>query len=170
MKICGFSEEIPYDTSKYKMQPNPELPEAGGVKLAENEKELLLLELFPLVAKNYLTTTKKRAYEAAEAEKAAKAAEKEAKEAKNAAEARAAIAAQKVKPITGKTVEAPLPGRIIDICVKVGDKVSRGQTIAILEAMKMENNIPTDFAGTVKQILVEIGEAIPAGGDIIEVE
>ena len=63
-----------------------------------------------------------------------------------------------------------MPGRIIDICVKVGDKVSRGQTIAILEAMKMENNIPTDFAGTVKQILVEIGEAIPAGGDIIEVE
>ena len=169
-KICGFREEIPYDTSKYKMQPNPELPEAGGVKLAETEKELLLLELFPLVAKNFLTNTKKKAYEAAEAEKAAKAAAKAEKEAKNAAEAKAAFAAQKVKPITGKTVEAPLPGRIIDVCVKVGDTVKRGQTIAILEAMKMENSMTTDYAGTVTQIFVEAGQAVPAGAILAEVE
>ncbi|MBQ7964298.1 MAG: biotin/lipoyl-binding protein, partial [Alistipes sp.] len=169
-KICGFREEIPYDTTKYKMQPNPELPEAGGVKLAENEKELLLLELFPLVAKNFLTNSKKKAYEAAEAEKAAKAAAKAEKEAKNAAEAKAAFAAQKVKPITGKTVEAPLPGRIVDICVKVGDKVKRGQAIAILEAMKMENSMTTDYEGTVKQILVEVGQAVPAGTILAEVE
>ena len=169
-KICGFREEIPYDTTKYKMQPNPELPEAGGVKLAENEKELLLLELFPLVAKNFLTNTKKKAYEAAEAEKAAKAAAKAEKEAKNAAEAKAAIAAQKVKPITGKTVEAPLPGRIVDICVKVGDKVKRGDTIAILEAMKMENSMTSNYEGTVKQILVEVGQAVAAGTILAEVE
>ena len=169
-KICGFREEIPYDTTKYKMQPNPELPEAGGVKLAENEKELLLLELFPLVAKNFLTNTKKKAYEAAEAEKAAKAAAKAEKEAKNAEEAKAAIAAQKVKPITGKTVEAPLPGRIIDVCVKVGDKVKRGDTIAILEAMKMENSMTSNYEGTVKQILVEVGQAVAAGTILAEVE
>ena len=169
-KICGFREEIPYDTTKYKMQPNPELPEAGGVKLAENEKELLLLELFPLVAKNFLTNAKKKAYEAAEAEKAAKAAAKAEKEAKNAAEAKAAIAAQKVKPITGKTVEAPLPGRIVDICVKVGDKVKRGDTIAILEAMKMENSMTSNYEGTVKQILVEVGQAVAAGTILAEVE
>lgn len=60
LKIAGVREETPYDTSKYKMQPNPVLEEAGGVKLAENEKEVLLLELFPLVAKNYLTGVKKR--------------------------------------------------------------------------------------------------------------
>ena len=169
-KICGFREEIPYDTSKYKMQPNPELPEAGGVKLAENEKELLLLELFPLVAKNFLTNTKKKAYEAAEAEKAAKAAAKAEKEAKNAAEAKAAFAAQKVKPITGKTVEAPLPGRIIELSVKVGDTVKRGDTIAILEAMKMENSMTTDYPGTIKQIFVEVGQAVAAGAVLVEVE
>ena len=169
-KICGFREEIPYDTSKYKMQPNPELPEAGGVKLAENEKELLLLELFPLVAKNFLTNTKKKAYEAAEAEKAAKAAAKAEKEAKNAEEAKAAFAAQKVKPITGKTVEAPLPGRIIDVCVKVGDKIKRGDTIAILEAMKMENSMTSNYEGTVKQIFVEVGQAVAAGAVLVEVE
>ncbi len=170
LKICGFKEEIPYDTSKYKMQPNPELPEAGGVKLAENEKEILLLELFPLVAKNFLSNAKKKAYEAAVAAKAAKEAEKEATAAKNAAEAREAFAAQKVQPITGKTVEAPLPGRIIDICVKVGDEIKSGQTVAILEAMKMENNIPTNYSGKVKQILVAVGDAVPAGGVLVEVE
>ena len=169
-KICGFREEIPYDTTKYKMQPNPELPEAGGVKLAENEKELLLLELFPLVAKNFLTNSKKKAYETAEAEKAAKAAAKAEKEAKNAEEAKAAFAAQKVKPITGKTIEAPLPGRIIDVCVKVGDTVKRGDTIAILEAMKMENTMTTDYPGTVKQIFVEVGQAVAAGTILAEVE
>ena len=170
LKICGFREEIPYDTSKYKMQPNPELPEAGGVKLAENEKEILLLELFPLVAKNFLTNTKKKAYEAAEAEKAAKEAEKAAAEAKRAAEAKAAIAAQHIKPITGKTVEAPLPGRILEVCVKVGDTVKRGQRVVILDAMKMENNITTDYAGTIKQVLVNVGEAVPANAILVEVE
>ena len=62
-KICGIREETPYDTTKYKMQPNPELPEAGGVKLAANEKEVLLLELFPMVAKTFLTNEKVKAYE-----------------------------------------------------------------------------------------------------------
>ena len=128
------------------------------------------MELFPLVAKNFLTNTKKKAYEAAEAEKEAKAAAKAEKEAKNAAEAKAAFEAQKVKPITGKTVEAPLPGRVIDVCVKVGDTVKRGQTIAIIEAMKMENSVTTDYAGTVKQIFVEVGQAVPAGVILAEVE
>ena len=170
MKICGFSDERPYDTSKYTMQPNPELPEAGGVKLAENEKEILLLELFPLVAKNFLTNTKKKAYETEQAEKAAKEAAKAAAEAKRIAEAKAALAAQKVKPITGKTVEAPLPGRILEVCVKVGDVVKRGQTMVILDAMKMENNITTDYAGTVKQVIAEVGEAVPANAILVEVE
>ena len=170
MKICGFSDERPYDTSKYTMQPNPELPEAGGVKLAENEKEILLLELFPLVAKNYLTNTKKKAYETEQAEKAAKEAAKAAAEAKRAAEAKAALDAQRIKPITGKTVEAPLPGRVLEVCVKVGDVVKRGQTIVILDAMKMENNITTDYAGTVKQVIAEVGEAVPANAILAEVE
>ena len=43
LKIAGTREEIPYDTSKYQMQENPVLTEFGGVKLAENEKEVLLI-------------------------------------------------------------------------------------------------------------------------------
>ena len=160
-KICGVREETPYDTSKYRMQPNPELPEAGGVKLAENEKEVLLLELFPLVAKNYLTGIKKKAWEA-----------KQAAEAKSAP-APAAAAAPAPKPaarITGNTVLAPLPGRVIDVLVKVGDEVKAGQEVVILEAMKMENAIETDYAGKVKQVLVESGQTVQTDTVLLEIE
>ena len=176
-KICGFREEIPYDTSKYQMQPNPELPEAGGVKLAATEKEVLLLELFPLVAKNFLTNTKKSAYEAEQAAAAAKAAEEariaaeQAKEAAKKAEVEAAFkAATAPAPIIGNTVNAPLPGRVLEIKVKVGDDVKRGETVVILEAMKMENNITSDYSGKVRQILVGVGEAVGDNAPMVEIE
>ncbi len=168
-KICGIREETPYDTSKYTMQPNPELEEAGGVKLAENEKEMLLLELFPLVAKNYLTNVKKKAYEA---KMAALAAEQE-KKAAEAAKAEAAKPAEPkvvAQPITGNVVEAPLPGRVIEILVKVGDEVKVGQAVVVLEAMKMENSITSNYHGTVKQILVSSGDAVAANAALVEIE
>ena len=125
LKIAGTREEIPYDTSKYQMQPNPELPEAGGVKLAANEKEVLLLELFPQVAKNFLTKQKVAAYEAQHKADAPQAEKVVAEEKKN-------------EPITGKTVKAPMPGSILRFTVKPGDTVTKSQTVVILEAMKME--------------------------------
>ena len=155
-KICGVREETPYDTSKYQMQPNPELPEAGGVKLAANEKEVLLLELFPLVAKTFLTEQKKKAYEAAKPA-APKAEEKPVEE-------------KKQMVITGNTVTAPLPGRIIDIKVKVGDEVKAGQEVLVLEAMKMENAVTTDYSGKVKQILVQAGDTVATDAVLLEIE
>jgi oxaloacetate decarboxylase alpha subunit/pyruvate carboxylase subunit B len=53
-KLAGVKQEIPYDTRFYKKQENPEFEEYGGVKLAMNEKEELLLELFPALAHEYL--------------------------------------------------------------------------------------------------------------------
>ena len=156
-KICGVREETPYDTSKYTMQPNPELEEAGGVKLAENEKEMLLLELFPLVAKNYLTNVKKKAYEAKMAALAAE-------------QTKPADTKVVAQPITGNVVEAPLPGRVIEILVKVGDEVKIGQPVVILEAMKMENSITSNYHGKVKQILVSSGEAVAANAALVEIE
>ena len=155
-KICGVREESNYDISKYQHQPNPELPEAGGVKLAENEKEELLLELFPLVAKPYLTGVKTKAYQA-----------KVAAEAPAKAEA-APAAEPKAKPITGHTIVAPLPGKVIEFKVKVGDAVAVGQEVAVLEAMKMENSITSDAAGYVKQILVVAGENVATDAVLIE--
>ena len=157
LKIAGTREEIPYDTSKYQMQPNPELPEAGGVKLAANEKEVLLLELFPQVAKNFLTKQKVAAYEAQHKADAPQAEKVVAEEKKN-------------EPITGKTVKAPMPGSILRFTVKPGDTVTKGQTVVILEAMKMENSIATDSAGTVKRLLVKEGTTVAADAPMIEIE
>ena len=155
-KICGVREETPYDTSKYQMQPNPELPEAGGVKLAANEKEVLLLELFPLVAKTFLTNEKVKAYEAS-------------KPAAAAEEKKAAVAEEAPITIMGKAVTAPLPGRVIEVKVKVGDRVKAGDEILILEAMKMENAITTDYAGEVKQLFVSEGQNVPTDAPLVDI-
>ncbi len=155
-KICGVREEQPYDMSKYKMQPNPELPEAGGVKLAENEKEVLLLELFPLVAKKFLTDQKVKAY-AANKPAEPVAAEKPEPEAKPQA------------VVTGNPVTAPLPGRILEVLVKVGDKVVEDQDVVVLEAMKMENSIATEFSGEVKAIFVQPGDTVPTDAVLVDV-
>ena len=77
-------------------------------------------------------------------------------------------AAPKAAPAAGGAgIKAPLPGVILDIKVKVGDTVAKGQTVAILEAMKMENNINADREGTVVSINVEKGQSIAEGTDII---
>jgi oxaloacetate decarboxylase alpha subunit/pyruvate carboxylase subunit B len=61
-KIAGVKEETPYDTRYYKKQDNPVFMEYGGVKLAKDEKEELLLELFPAVANDYLKRKVEDAY------------------------------------------------------------------------------------------------------------
>ena len=76
--------------------------------------------------------------------------------------------APKAAPAAGGAgIKAPLPGVILDIKVKVGDAVAKGQTVAILEAMKMENNINADREGTVVSVNVEKGQSIAEGTDII---
>ena len=74
--------------------------------------------------------------------------------------------AVKVGAKTG-TIKSPLPGTILDIFVKIGDKVSIGQRILLLEAMKMENNIESDKAGTVTEIKVSKGDAVMEGDVLI---
>ena len=113
LKIAGTREETPYDTSKYQMQENPVLTEFGGVKLAENEKEVLLMELFPAVAKNFLTKQKEARYMATHKEE----------------QTQQTAEVQKEEPITGKVVEAPMPGNIFKILVKPGDVVDRKSVV-----------------------------------------
>ncbi len=68
-KITGSEEEVPYDTSTYKKQNNPSFSEYGNAKLADNEKEELLLELFPTVAEAYLKEKIQVSFETARNEK-----------------------------------------------------------------------------------------------------
>ena len=75
-----------------------------------------------------------------------------------------------VAPSTGYTVKCPLPGTVLNINVKVGDQVTTGQTLLILEVMKMENNIDADRGGVVKQILVQQGATVMEGDSLIIIE
>ena len=67
----------------------------------------------------------------------------------------------------GTAVQSPLPGVILDIKVAVGDQVKAGQTVAILEAMKMENNINAECDGVITAIKVSKGDNILEGSDIV---
>ncbi|MCP4912644.1 MAG: biotin/lipoyl-binding protein [Oligoflexia bacterium] len=63
-----------------------------------------------------------------------------------------------------------MPGKIVKIMVKEGDEVKKGQTLIILEAMKMENEIKCGMDGTVKAIHVNEGDALESGVLMMEVE
>ena len=66
-------------------------------------------------------------------------------------------------------VKSPLPGVILDIRIKEGDTVAVGQTLVVLEAMKMENSGTTDYAGTVKQILAHPGDNVATDAVLVEI-
>ena len=71
-------------------------------------------------------------------------------------------------PAGAKVVTAPLPGTVTKIVSKVGDTVNVGDTVLLMEAMKMENNITSEFAGTIKAILVEAGAQVQSGQALVE--
>ena len=84
-----------------------------------------------------------------------------------AATAAPAPAAAPASTGKGKAVKAPLPGVIISVDVQVGQQVKRGQQVAVLEAMKMENGINAECDGTITEIKVKAGESILEGTDIL---
>lgn len=67
----------------------------------------------------------------------------------------------------GTAVTSPLPGVILDVCVKEGDAVKRGQTVMVLEAMKMENAIEATADGTVTAIKVGKGDSVLEGAPLV---
>ena len=84
-----------------------------------------------------------------------------------------AAAAPVAKPAAGGAksgIKSPLPGVILDIKVNVGDEVKKGQTIIILEAMKMENSINADKDGKITAINVSKGESVLEGTDLVIIE
>lgn len=158
-KITGSAEEKPYDVTSYKMPENPVLPEFGGVKLAADDEEYLLLQLLPAVATGYLKNKRKAEYEASGA----------------ATKPAAPAAAPKEEPkveetFTGEVFRAPMGGTVIEINVKPGDKVKLGDVVLVYEAMKMENDLTSDIAGTVKRILVKENDVIGTNQPLIEFE
>ena len=91
--------------------------------------------------------------------------------------AAAPVAAAPVSPATpaapaagaGKPVKSPLPGVIVAVKVKVGDAVKNGQVVAVLEAMKMENEIQAEFDGVVTSVNISQGDSILEGAPIVTI-
>ena len=154
-KITGSPVEKPYDVDSYKRPENPVLADMGGVKLAQNREEELLLELLPNVAKPYLTKRRSEAY-AAEAA-AAKAAEPVVEEAPQ-------------EPVTGPVLTAPMGGRVIEVNVKPGDKVDKKTILLVYEAMKMENDVTAEREATVKRVFVKPGDVVGTDALLVEFE
>lgn len=85
-------------------------------------------------------------------------------------QAAAQATAQTAKPSgAGKQVTSPLPGVIISVKVNVGDAVKAGQVVAVLEAMKMENDILAENDGTVTAVNVAKGDSVLEGAAIITI-
>ncbi|MCH5241855.1 MAG: carboxylase [Muribaculaceae bacterium] len=154
-QITGEAEEKPFDVSSYKKPENPVLEQFGGVKLAQNEEEYLLLELLPAVAKTYLTNKRKAEYEASGA--------------KAQAEAKAGDGASAVAG-NGPVFRAPMGGTILSVKVKPGDNVKPGDTVIVYEAMKMENDLASEMGGKVKKVLVNEGDVMATDQPLIEFE
>ena len=95
---------------------------------------------------------------------------KKAQTAAPSADAAQAVSAARPAAGPGVKVTAPLPGTIVGIKVSVGDKVTAGQTLIVLEAMKMENNIDAVQGGTVKSINTQAGATVMEGDLLMVIE
>jgi biotin carboxyl carrier protein len=67
-------------------------------------------------------------------------------------------------------VTAPMPGKILGVTVKVGDKLELGQIICVLEAMKMENEISSTVEGVVRTLHMKVGDTMNANDPLLEIE
>lgn len=86
------------------------------------------------------------------------------------AAAPAPVAAPAPAAVSGTEVTAPMPGNILDVKVKVGDKVENGTALVVLEAMKMENDVVAPKAGTVASINVKKGDTVESGALIAVIQ
>jgi len=68
------------------------------------------------------------------------------------------------------SINAPMPGTIVDVKVKVGDKVTNGTVVAVLEAMKMENDIVCDKDGVIASVNVNKGDAVDTGAVVVTIK
>lgn len=71
---------------------------------------------------------------------------------------------------SGKSVSAPIPGQIKALFVKEGDSVKVGQKVLVMEAMKMENTINSDFDGVVKKVLIGDGDTVSQDQELILID
>ena len=84
--------------------------------------------------------------------------------------AAAAVAAERPRASGPLSVRAPIPGRLAKLLVKAGDRVAGGKGLAVLEAMKMENEIRAPRDGVVKELRCAEGAAVEGGQELFVLE
>jgi glutaconyl-CoA/methylmalonyl-CoA decarboxylase subunit gamma len=90
-----------------------------------------------------------------------------------AVKSQAAAAAPAAAPTGGgpvSQVTSPLPGTVLQVLVKAGDTVKKGDKLLVMEAMKMENNIQSERDGIIKSIKVAVGDNVLQGAALLEIE
>ncbi len=154
-KITGSPIEKAYDVSSYKKPENPTLSDMGGMPLASNNEEMLLLELLPSVANGFLRKRRSEEYNAQKAEEVVETVAEVAPK-------------EESEPITGPTLVAPMGGRIISVNVKDGQTVKKGELLLVYEAMKMENDVEASNDAVIKRVLVSEGDVVNTDSPLIE--
>jgi len=81
----------------------------------------------------------------------------------NASPAQPSLAKKPPLPQSNYRVNSPIPGKVIEVRVKPGQKVTAGQVMVIIEAMKMENEITAPVHGTVREVMVDAGATVTSG-------
>jgi len=77
---------------------------------------------------------------------------------------------RKAEPTNKEQIGATMSGSVLQVLVKKGDRVAKGQTVLVTEAMKMETAIEARFSGVVEHVYVAEGEAITSGDLLIEIK
>lgn len=154
-QITGSPTECPFDVSAYKMPENTVLAEFGGCKLAANEQEYLLLQLLPSVANGFLRKRRESEYKAS-APVGVRVEEK--------------VAVTAGTSVTGPVERAPMGGKIVEVKVKAGVQVKKGQALLVYEAMKMENEVTASRDGIVKRVFVAVDDIVGTDALLVEFE
>ena len=74
---------------------------------------------------------------------------------------------QQMNAARDRTINAPMPGRVVKLTVKVGDEVNEGATLCVVEAMKMENDVRSRVKGVVKEVHVVVGDTVESGAKLV---
>ena len=119
--------------------------------------------------KRFNITVNGKAYDVAVEELGAGAAPVAAAPVAAPAAAPAPVAAAPAAPAEGTPIKSPMPGTILDVKVSVGSTVAEGQVVAVLEAMKMENDIPAAKSGKVVAINAKKGDSVQTGDVILTI-